>query len=130
MECIEYTKQYLIQQNENVDEYFITIFQLQQTIEQKQNQQITKASTNEIETSTSSTLVFRLWHENVFVGARSSAVGNPGEKCRDLYFHIDTGKFIGMYTLEYTDELMNKLDPTQTTLEQQQTTQTKHSEVE
>lgn len=33
-----------------------------------------------------SCLVLRLWHMDVFVGARESARGDPGAYCRDLHF--------------------------------------------
>lgn len=31
----------------------------------------------------------RLWHENVFLGARASGVGDPGAKCRDLVYRVE-----------------------------------------
>jgi len=42
-------------------------------------------------------VIFRLWHEDVFSGARASGKANPGEKCCDYYFD-KSGVFI-----KYTD---------------------------
>jgi cobalamin biosynthesis Mg chelatase CobN len=50
-------------------------------------------------------LVCRIWHINVFLGARESAVGDPGERCRDYHFGHDDKHAIllGRCTLEDTD---------------------------
>lgn len=40
-------------------------------------------------------ILCRLWHNDVFAGARNSCNGDPGEKCMDLHYNRDTGAFLG-----------------------------------
>lgn len=51
-------------------------------------------------------LVVRLWHAAVFLGARETALGNPGAKCRDLHFAPADGAFRHQLALEDTDAIM------------------------
>ena len=51
-------------------------------------------------------LVVRLWHAAVFLGARETALGNPGAKCRDWHFSPSDGAFRHQLALEDTDAIM------------------------
>ena len=37
-------------------------------------------------------LVFHLWHASAFEPANQNVVGNPGGKCRDVWYDLATGK--------------------------------------
>jgi hypothetical protein len=50
--------------------------------------------------------VVRLWHAAVFLGARETALGNPGAKCRDWHFSPSDGAFRHQLSLEDTDAIM------------------------
>jgi len=49
-------------------------------------------------------VIFRLWHEDVFFGARASGKANPGEKNCDYYFH-KSGVFVKCTDWTTTDEM-------------------------
>lgn len=51
-------------------------------------------------------LVVRLWHAAVFLGARETALGNPGAKCRDWHFSPSDAAFRHQLSLEDTDAIM------------------------
>ncbi len=53
-------------------------------------------------------LVVRLWHMNVFIGARESATGDPGAQCRDVHFHPTTATPRHVLTLADTDALIDE----------------------
>lgn len=92
---------------EDVAEYYCTVDD-----EDESQQQVASASTQsktQVETksdekaadsksasasSAAPTIVCRLWHVNAFLGARETALGNPGEKCKNMYFDAKTGKFL------------------------------------
>jgi hypothetical protein len=51
-------------------------------------------------------LVVRLWHMDVFVGARESARGDPGAYCRDIHFApqlADTGAAVFRHQISMAD---------------------------
>jgi hypothetical protein len=53
-------------------------------------------------------LVLRLWHMDVFVGARESARGDPGSSCRDWHYGAKDAEFRHEMTLEQTDGILQK----------------------
>ena len=53
-------------------------------------------------------LVLRLWPSAVFEGARESAQGNPGAKCRDVHFDPRTAQLRHVTALEETDRIMEQ----------------------
>ena len=50
-------------------------------------------------------LCIRIWHRDVFLGARDSGMGNPGERCMDYWFDQKTAQLLAKMKLDETDEL-------------------------
>jgi len=47
-------------------------------------------------------LVCRLWHANVFVGARDSATADPALKNRDYHYYIESVESLGQFQYRAT----------------------------
>ena len=56
----------LIEENENPDEFYATVEPAR----------------------SSNGLIFHLWHQDAFKEENKGVIGNPGGKCRDVYYDI------------------------------------------
>ena len=48
----------------------------------------------QIETAANGELIFHLWHESAFLPENRNTAGNPGGKCRDVYYNPTQKKVV------------------------------------
>lgn len=115
---LQYTRQRLKEGGESTKDYYITIIDMKQEQEEDNDNDDDDGSnsnppnTSSIPSSPSSCIgtcfVVRLWPLSVFLGARESAKGDPGEGCRDWHYNRTNGAFVHEMKIEDTDRMMEE----------------------